>query len=89
MSSIIVPPSAKEKKTKNANMDELKYQATEEDEKDFILMYGLNLQPSELVNMDKDKKEWLLHRFMSQKHMEQEMMQQSQLMNRIGPNLKV
>ena len=36
MSSIIVPPSAKEKKTKNANMDELKYQATEEDEKDFI-----------------------------------------------------
>lgn len=89
MSSIIVPPSAKEKKTKNVNMDELKYQATEEDEKDFILMYGLNLQPSELVSMDKDKKEWLLHRFMYQKHMEQEMMQQSQLMNRIGPNLKV
>lgn len=85
MSSIILPESEKE----DSQVEVVNYEATETDEQNFFLMYHLKIQPSELEAMNPEYKKWVIARFVAQKNMEQEMMQQHRLMQQIGPNLKV
>jgi hypothetical protein len=82
---IIIPESEEQ----GPQEEELKYKATESDEKNFFLMYHLHWPPSEVANLDPDYREWLIARFIGQKGMEREAMEQHRLMNAIGPNLKV
>ena len=86
MSEIIVPSDEREEQQPEG--PELKYQATEEDEEKFFLMYHLNFQPSEVENLDPDYRRWLIARFMAQKNLEREAMERHRLMNAIGPDLK-
>lgn len=65
----------------------LKYQATEEDEERFFLMYHMGMQPSETESLSPDYRKWLIARFMGQKAMEQEIMERQRLMHQIGPSL--
>ena len=81
MSEIILPDENKE--------EELKYQATEKDEERFFLMYHMNFQPSETEVLSDDYRKWLIARFVAQKSIEKEMMARHQLMNQIGPSLKI
>jgi hypothetical protein len=84
---IILPEDNKEEMPEG--MEELKYQATDDDEENFILMYHMNMQPSEAKALDPDYKKWLIARFMTQKHMEREAMTQMRMMQAVGPNLHV
>lgn len=81
MSEIIIPQSESE------TSEELKYQATEEDEERFFLMYHMNFQPSEAEALSADYRKWIIARFMAQKSMEKEMMERHRLMNQIGPSM--
>jgi hypothetical protein len=83
MSEIIIPKS--EKKEEQL---ELKYQATEEDEEKFFLMYHLGFQPSEVEHLSGDYRKWLIARFVAQKNLEQEAMERHRLRSAIGPNFK-
>ena len=65
------------------------YQATEEDEERFFLMYHMNFQPSEVEKIAPTYRKWLIMRFVAQKHMEQDAVQKQKLMQQIGPNLKM
>jgi len=52
------------------------YEPTQEDEEKFLLMYFLNVQPSEIdFNLkDEERRRWVIGRFMMQKQMEQQAM---------------
>ena len=78
MTNIILPEDEKDEE------EELKYKPTDEDEEIFFLMYHMNMSPSEAANMDKDYRKWVLSRFIMQKHMEKEAMQQHRLMSQLG-----
>lgn len=80
MSSIILPEEEQEEK--------LEYTPTEDDEKNFFLIYHLHIQPSELNSMTPVFKEYLIQRFMMQKQAEREMMEQQRLMHSLGGNFK-
>lgn len=67
---------------------ELAYKATEADEERFFLIYHLNIQPSEAESLSEDYRKWLIARFIGQKQMEREAMQQQRMMSALGPNLK-
>jgi hypothetical protein len=82
MTNIVLPEDIK--KDEDPQEEELKYQATEEDEEIFFLMYHMHMAPSEAANMDKDYRKWVINRFMIQKHMEKEMMERHRLMSQIG-----
>jgi len=84
--AIIIPETHE---NEEEQLEELKYQATEADEEDFCLMYNMNMQPSEVKALDPDYKKWIIARFMAQKHMEREFMQQQRMMQAVGPNLHV
>lgn len=65
------------------------YQASEQDEECFFLMYHMQLQPSEAYGLETDHRKWIIGRMLVQKQMEREMMQQQEIARRIGPNLKI
>lgn len=75
MSEIIVPEGYS---SEEEDVQEIKinYNATEEDEEKFQLLYHLNIQPSEIDFdlTDVERRRWVFARFMAQKKMEQEMM---------------
>ena len=68
--------------------EKLKYQATEDDEEKFFLMYHMEFQPSEVDKLDPDYRKWLIARFVAQKNMEREAMERHALMSQIAPNIK-
>lgn len=89
MSDIIITgQDAKPEDEKAQVQVEISYEATEEDEERFFLMYHLNFQPSEVEKLKTDYRRWLIARYMTQKKMEQEMMQRQRLMQTIGHDLK-
>jgi hypothetical protein len=67
-----------ENETPDEHQHELTYQATEEDEEKFFLIYHMHIQPSEADALPQDRRQWLIARFVAQKNMEREMMQQAQ-----------
>lgn len=81
---IIVPETEKE-----TQEEELKYKATEADEEKFFLMYHLNWSPDDVDGLTEDRRKWILARFIGQKQMERETMQQMQIRDQIGPNMRV
>lgn len=91
MSDIILPESSNEEQPEKE--EELKYQATEEDDEKFFLMYHMNMQPSEVDRLDPDRRKWILQRFITQKQMEKEVMDQMRIRQQIAagqmPNFRV
>lgn len=89
MSGIILP---KNEGKQNSNQDnkelQINYNATEEDEQKFFLMYHMNFQPSEVDNLDPERLKWIIARFMAQKSMEREAMERNRLLAQINPSLK-
>lgn len=85
MSNIVLPDSGEDKEEEN---EELKYQATEQDEERFFLMYHMNFQPSEAERLDPDYRKWLIARFVAQKSMEREAMERNRLMSQIAPSIR-
>lgn len=75
---------------------EINYEATEQDEENFFLMYHMSFQPSEVEKLDAEYRKWLIARFMAQKNMEREAMERNRfamqehqrILSEIGPNLK-
>jgi hypothetical protein len=83
MSEIVIPGD----NTPPEENEDLKYQATEEDEERFFLMYHMSFQPSETEALSADYRKWLIARFMGQKAMEKEMMERHRLMSQLGPQI--
>jgi hypothetical protein len=83
--SIILPEDSKETDDKE---ETLKYQATEDDEEKFFLMYHMEFQPSEVEKLNPDYRKWLIARFVAQKNMEREAMERHALMSQIAPTIK-
>lgn len=85
----IVLPNKNDKNKKDEEQVEITYEAEEKDEECFFLMYHLHMQPSEAYNLKEDHRQWLVARYMGQKSMEREAMQQHQLRNQLGHDLKI
>jgi hypothetical protein len=87
--SKIVLPESEDKPEE----EELKYPATEADEEKFFLMYHLNWAPSEVDSLSEDRRKWIIARFVGQKHMEKDMMDQMRIRQQLAqggvPNFKV
>lgn len=83
MADLIITGGSEEEETQ----EELKYQATTEDEEKFFLMYNMKLSLADVDNLDEDRRKWLIARFVGQKHMEQEMIQQQRMSQQIMSNL--
>jgi hypothetical protein len=81
---IIVPDSDEAENQE----EELKYKATEADEEKFFLMYHLNWPPSEVDSLTEDRRKWLIARFVGQKQLEREAMQQMRIREQVLPNLQ-
>jgi hypothetical protein len=77
-----------ENETSDEHQHELTYQATEEDEEKFFLIYHMHVQPSEADALPQDRRQWLIARFVAQKNMEREMMQQARIAQQVLPNLQ-
>lgn len=89
MSEIVLPEDENKEEEQ-----ELKYKATEADEEKFFLMYHLNWPPSEVDALSEDRRQWLIARFVGQKNMEKEAMQQMRIAAQLGdlkgpPDLRV
>lgn len=82
MSEILIAGAEEEEKG-----EELAYEATEEDEEKFFLVYHMHLQPSEADNMSQERRRWFIARFVAQKNMEREAIQQQRIAQQIMPNL--
>lgn len=94
MTNIILPDGVNEEETKEGELETTEnpaneYQATEEDEERFFLMYHLNFQPSEVEKISPKYRKWLIMRFIAQKKLEQEAVERHRLMSQIAPNLGV
>jgi hypothetical protein len=90
MSEIILPESEETPEEEK----ELTYKPTEADEEKFFLMYHLNWAPSEVDSLTEDRRQWIIARFVGQKNMEKEAMQQMRLAQQLGdmkgpPDLRV
>lgn len=83
-----VEPNQEPEQSQEINPLQTDYQATEEDEERFFLMYHMNMQPSEVEKLKASYRKWLIMRFIGQKNLEQEAMERHKLMARLGPNLK-
>lgn len=83
MSEIVLPESEE-----NQPEEELNYEATDADEQKFFLMYHLNWPPSEVDALSDDRREWIIARFVGQKNMEKEAMEQMRIKQAIGGNIK-
>lgn len=84
----IILPEEKHDETEDQIPKVVNYQATEEDEERFFLIYHMNFQPSEAEILKPEYRQWLIARFLHQKRMEEEAMQRQHLMRQIGPTLK-
>lgn len=84
MTEIILPETNDEEQKSR----EVNYDPTEYDEEEFILVYHLHLQPSEIASFSDDKRRWVIGRWMMQKQAEREMMEQMRIRNQLG-NLKI
>lgn len=91
--SRIVLPEGSEDTGNQEPEEELKYEATEDDEEKFFLMYHLNWTPSELDALDPDRRKWIIARYVGQKHMERDAMEQMRLRQQMAsgqvPNFRV
>ncbi len=85
MSNIVLPESEEKEDPREVKIN---YNATEEDEEKFFLMYHMHFQASEVDKIDPERRKWIIARFMAQKNMEREAMERHRLMAQIGPNLK-
>jgi hypothetical protein len=86
MSNIIMPEESSSEEQNEKEL-QINYTPTEEDEEKFFLMYHMNLQPSEVDNLDPERRKWIMARFMAQKSMEREAMERHRLMAQIGPSI--
>jgi|694.fasta_scaffold22898_3 hypothetical protein len=86
MSDIIMPT---EDPQTSENQIELTYQATEDDEEKFFLMYHMGMQPSEVDSLTEERRKWILARFIHQKNMERETIERQRIMQKIQPSLKL
>lgn len=88
---IVTPENFNEAEKEQAQSDkkqiEITYEPTEKDEEKFFLMYHMNIQPSEVDAMADDYRQWVVARFIGQKQMEREMVQQEQIRRQVMPNL--
>lgn len=86
-------PEDTEKDVEQKEIDlQVTYEATENDEKNFFLMYHMSIAPSEVGFdiKDEEKRDWLLARFMMQKQIEREQMIQQRMLSGLDlNNLKV
>jgi hypothetical protein len=85
----IIVPEGNQEQEEVGTGEPLKYQATDKDEEEFFLMCHMGIQPSEAKALDEDYRKWLIARFIAQKQMEREMIQQQRMMQAIGPNIRV
>lgn len=85
MSNILLP---EDENKAEGQVEAGEYQATEEDEERFFLMYHLNFQPSEVEKLSPKYRKYLIQRFVAQKNMEREMVERQRLMHQLGPSLK-
>jgi hypothetical protein len=85
--SIILPEDENQKDENQS--EELNYNATEDDEEKFFLMYHMNLQPSEVDKLSNDYRKWIIARFVAQKNLEREAMERHRIMSQIAPNIKM
>ena len=93
MSDRIIVPETEEQKNQEPEVEEINYNATEEDEEKFFLMYHMNMQPSETDRLHPDRRKWIISRFMHQRQMEKEVMDQMRIRQQIAtgqmPNFRV
>lgn len=91
--SKIIVPESEEKEQDQEQGEEINYQATEDDEEKFFLMYHMNIQPSETDRLDPDRRKWIIARFMHQRQMEKEVVDQMRIRQQIAqgqmPNFRV
>jgi hypothetical protein len=85
--SIILPEDDNQKSENQS--EELNYNATEDDEEKFFLMYHMNFQPSEVDKLSNDYRKWIIARFVAQKNLEREAMERHRIMSQIAPNIKM
>jgi len=85
--SIILPEDDNQKS--DSQSEELNYNATEDDEEKFFLMYHMNFQPSEVDKLSNDYRKWIIVRFVAQKNLEREAMERHRIMSQIAPNIKM
>jgi len=85
--SIILPEDDNQKS--DSQSEELNYNATEDDEEKFFLMYHMNFQPSEVDKLSNDYRKWIIARFVAQKNLEREAMERHRIMSQIAPNIKM
>lgn len=64
--------------------EELKFKPTEKDEEEFFLMYHLQWAPSEVKQLSDDYRKWLIARFIHQRTMEHEAMEQMRLRSQLS-----
>ena len=83
--NIILPEDSNQESDKE---EALRYNATEDDEEKFFLMYHMDFQPSEVDKLNSDYRKWLIARFVAQKNMEREAMERHALMSQIAPTIK-
>lgn len=87
-SRIVLPEGSEEEQE-----EELNYEATEDDEEKFFLMYHLNWPPSEVDGLTEDRRKWIIARYVGQKHMEKDAMEQMRLRQQMAsgqvPNFRV
>lgn len=87
MSEIILPEGVEDEQEPEKK-EEAQYDAKEDDEERFFLMYHMNFQPSEVEKINPQYRKWLVMRFIAQKNLEQEAVQRQRLMAQLGPSLK-
>lgn len=85
--SIILPEDDNQKN--DTQSEGLNYNATEDDEEKFFLMYHMNFQPSEVDKLSNDYRKWIIARFVAQKNLEREAMERHRIMSEIAPNIKM
>lgn len=80
----VKPDQPQEQSDEGVQEIEINYEATIEDEEKFMLMYFMNMQPSEVDALSDDRRRWILARFQMQKGMEREAMAQKAMMAQIN-----
>lgn len=88
VSDLIISTSADEDDEDGPEALTTTYEATQEDEEKFLLMYWLHFSLSEADACDQERRRWLLGRFMAQKNMERQVMANNALLQRIGPEIR-
>ena len=82
----IIPPSEMDENKEEAQQEQefkITYEATEYDEEEFLLMYSMHLQPSEIKAWPDDKRQWVIARYMHQEQQKREYLNQMRLMQQM------